>query len=108
MTKELKLNKQIMAHAEKLSVLELREPTYDEIASIGFPFTFDASGAIKPDSKVSLAYLPLLAGIPKSSAEQMDKLDIFKASMMILGFFTPSGTGETSDGDSTTSPGSGS
>lgn len=35
MMKELPLKKPIMAHNEKLHVLELREPTYDEIEAIG-------------------------------------------------------------------------
>lgn len=39
MIKELVLKKPIMAHNEKLHVLELREPSYDEIEAIGFPFT---------------------------------------------------------------------
>ncbi|EPK6614874.1 TPA: phage tail assembly protein [Enterobacter cloacae] len=107
MTKELTLKKPIMAHNEKLHVLELREPTYDEIESIGFPFTVSGDGTIKLDSSVALKYIPVLAGIPRSSAAQMAKLDIFKTCMQILSFFTQSETELTSDDDSTTSPGSG-
>ncbi|EPW6054850.1 phage tail assembly protein, partial [Shigella sonnei] len=47
------------------------------------------------------------AGIPRSSAAQMAKLDIFKTSMQILRFFTQSETGSTSGNDSTMLPGSG-
>ncbi len=92
---------------EKLHVLELREPTYDEIERIGFPFTLSAEGGVKLDSAVALKYLPVLAEIPRSSAAQLAKLDIFKACMLILHFFTQSETEQTSDDDSTTSPGSG-
>ncbi|MDR9947279.1 phage tail assembly protein [Enterobacter sichuanensis] len=107
MTKELALKKPILAHNEKLHVLELREPTYDEIEAIGFPFTVSGDGTIKLDSSVALKYIPVLAGIPRSSAAQMAKLDIFKTCMQILSFFTQSETEQTSDDDSTTSPGSG-
>lgn len=107
MTKELALKKPILAHNEKLHVLELREPTYDEIEAIGFPFTVSGDGTIKLDSSVALKYIPVLAGIPRSSAAQMAKLDIFKTCMQILSFFTQSETETTSDDDSTTSPGSG-
>ncbi|EOI1326889.1 phage tail assembly protein [Citrobacter koseri] len=104
MTKELVLKKPIMAHNEKLHVLELREPSYDEIEATGFPFTVSAEGAVKLDSSVALKYLPLLAGIPRSSAAQLTKLDIFKGCMLILNFFTQSETEETSEADSTTPP----
>ncbi|HHK9553072.1 TPA: phage tail assembly protein [Enterobacter sichuanensis] len=107
MKKELALKKPILAHNEKLHVLELREPTYDEIEAIGFPFTVSGDGTIKLDSSVALKYIPVLAGIPRSSAAQMAKLDIFKTCMQILSFFTQSETEQTSDDDSTTSPGSG-
>ena len=107
MMRELPLKKPIMAHNEKLHVLELREPTYDEIEAIGFPFTIVGDGGVKLDSTVALKYLPVLAEIPRSSASQMSKLDIFKACMLILNFFTQSGTEEASESDSTTSPTSG-
>lgn len=107
MTKELTLKKPILAHNEKLHVLELREPTYDEIEAIGFPFTVSGDGGVKLDSAVALKYIPVLAGIPRSSAAQMAKLDIFKTCMQILSFFTQSETDPASDDDSTTSPGSG-
>ncbi|EPE6976796.1 TPA: phage tail assembly protein [Citrobacter braakii] len=105
--KELKLSKPVKAHDEEIHVLELREPTYDEIEAVGFPFTVSADGGIRLDSAVSLKYIPLLAGIPRSSAAQMAKLDIFKACMLVLNFFTRSGTERTSDSASTTQPTSG-
>lgn len=93
---EIVLKKPVTAHNEMLHVLELREPTYDEIEALGFPFIISGEGSIKLDSQVVLKYIPLLAGIPRSSAAQMAKLDIFKTSMQILRFFTQSETGSTS------------
>ncbi|HEE9503846.1 TPA: phage tail assembly protein [Salmonella enterica subsp. enterica serovar Derby] len=91
-----------MAHNEKLHVLELREPSYDEIEAIGFPFTVSGDGGVRLDSLVALKYIPVLAGIPRSSAAQLAKLDIFKACMLILNFFTRSETEEDSESESTT------
>ncbi|EIE0649712.1 phage tail assembly protein [Salmonella enterica] len=91
-----------MAHNEKLYVLELREPSYDEIEAIGFPFTVSGDGGVRLDSSVALKYIPVLAGIPRSSAAQLAKLDIFKACMLILNFFTWSETEEGSESGSTT------
>ncbi|EAQ3386078.1 phage tail assembly protein [Salmonella enterica subsp. enterica serovar Derby] len=92
----------MMAHNEKLHVLELREPSYDEIEAIGFPFTVSGDGGVRLDSSVALKYIPVLAGIPRSSAAQLAKLDIFKACMLILNFFTRSETEEDSESESTT------
>lgn len=67
-------------------MLEIREPTYDEIEALGFPFSVSPDGGMKMDSQVALKYIPLLAGIPRSSAAQMTKLDIFKAGMIVMRF----------------------
>lgn len=104
---EYPLTAPVMAHGEKLHVLELREPTFDDIEALGFPFTVTTDGAIKVDSAVSLKYIPVLAGIPRSSAAKLALKDVFMISMKIMGFFTSSGEATDSDADSTTSPTSG-
>lgn len=105
--KVLELKKPIMAHDENLHVLEIREPTYDEIEAIGFPFTLSGDGDMKLDSRAALKYIPVLAGIPRSAASAMSKLDIFKACMIVLSFFYQSETEKASENGSTTLPGSG-
>ncbi|EIQ11671.1 hypothetical protein SFK1770_2818 [Shigella flexneri K-1770] len=47
---EIVLKKPVTAHNEMLHVLELREPTYDEIEALGFPFIISGEGSIKLDS----------------------------------------------------------
>ncbi|KAA5937607.1 phage tail assembly protein [Pantoea sp. Bo_2] len=94
--KELVLSSPITAHGEKLHVLELRQPTYDEITKYGFPFSI-GDGEVKPLSSACLEYIPVLAGIPKSSAKKINLFDIFKASMLIVGFFTQSGIQNASE-----------
>ncbi|OSK10454.1 putative bacteriophage protein [Escherichia coli M056] len=104
---ELELKKPITAHNETLHVLEMREPTYDEIETLGFPFSISSEGGVKMDSQVALKYIPLLAGIPRSSAAQMAKPDIFRAGMIVMRFFTGSETDGTSGSGSTMLRGSG-
>ncbi len=50
----------IAAHNEKSCVLELREPSYDEIEAIGFPFTALVTAASAGYSSVALKYIPVL------------------------------------------------
>lgn len=107
MIKELPLSKPIIAHGERVNVLELREPTYDEVEAIGIPFSYTTSGEMKLDTGSSLKYLPILAGIPRSSASQLSLKDVFMASMTIVGFFTGSEAAKTSESGSTTPPTSG-
>ncbi len=92
--KEITLNKPITAHGETLHVLELREPTYDEIEALGIPFSYTASGEMNLNTASALKYIPVLAGIPRSSAKQMTPGDIFLVGMAIMGFFTGSGSYE--------------
>ncbi|EOC1456633.1 phage tail assembly protein [Cronobacter sakazakii] len=103
MIKEITLSQPVMAHGEKLHVLELRPPRFDEVEALGFPFNVGADGAMKIDSAVALKYISALAGIPRSSAEKLALRDVFMISMHIMGFFTSSETEADSAGDSTTS-----
>lgn len=105
--KEIPLSKPITAHGETLHVIELQEPTYDQVAKFGMPFSVGEKGVVKLDSASALAYIPELTGIPLSSARQLALFDIFAISMSIVGFFTASKIPGSSDSDSTTPPGSG-
>nr|WP_241199538.1 phage tail assembly protein [Erwinia billingiae] len=101
------MTKPITAHGETLHVLEFREPTYDEVEQMGIPFNYTENGEMKLDTRACLKYIPVLAGIPRSSAGKMALKDIFMASMTIVGFFTGSEAAEISESDSTTQPTSG-
>ena len=90
MTISFVLKKSILAHDEELTVLDLREPTYTDIEKYGIPFDITENGDVKISTKSALGYLPDLAGIPRSSAAQLAPSDIFKLSMVIVGFFTES------------------
>lgn len=99
---ELQLSKPITAHGETLHVLEMREPTYEEVEKFGIPFGYGPGGEMKIDTRSALQYLPVLAGVPRSSAAQMSLKDVFIASMKIVSFFTASESLEGSESDSTT------
>ncbi|WP_311779053.1 phage tail assembly protein [Pantoea sp. YU22] len=105
--KEVLLSKPIMAHGEKIHVLEMRPPTFDEIETHGFPFTITSKGDIKLDTGAALPYVYLLAEIPRSSAAAMTAADLYKSAMSVMGFFTHSEAEKTSGDDSTTPPISG-
>lgn len=85
---QITLTKEITIAGEPLTEITLREPTYDEVASCGMPFTITGDGEVKMDLKATLRYLPVLADIPPSSAKQMSPKDLITASMAIVGFFT--------------------
>jgi hypothetical protein len=100
--KTLKLSKSIQAHGETLTFLELREPTYEDIAKCGNPISYGQSGDMKIDHTAALAYLPVLGQIPLSSVKMMSPPDLLAAQMLVVSFFTPSETPEDSDEGSTT------
>lgn len=93
--KTMELSKPIQVHGENVSVLEIQEPTFDQVEKFGIPFSYSASGDMRLDTRASLSYLPELAGIPRSSAQQLALKDVFMASMLIVSFFTGSEASES-------------
>lgn len=84
------LTKEITVGGEKVKELTIRAPEYDEITKFGMPFSYSDNGSAKVDMSCTLAYLPILADIPPSSAKQILPKDLVKISMQIVGFFTAS------------------
>ncbi|BAN97992.1 hypothetical protein E05_32260 [Plautia stali symbiont] len=105
--KSIALSKPIQVHNNKVTVLEIQEPTFDQVEKYGIPFSYSERGDMRLDTRSALSYLPELAGIPRSSAQQMALHDVFLASMTIVSFFTGAQSLAVSDDDSTTLPGSG-
>ncbi|ATW30087.1 phage tail protein [Candidatus Williamhamiltonella defendens] len=101
------LSKPIKVHNETISVLDIQEPTFYQVEKYGIPFSYSERGDMRLDTRSALAYLPELAGIPRSSAQQLALHDVFVASMTLVGFFTGAQNSAVSDDASTTSPGSG-
>lgn len=89
--KAIPLTAPIKAHGDEMSQLHLRRPTPAEVKKIGFlPYrVIDMdTGAFTPDMKVAGDYISVCAGIPPSSVDQLDLLDLNKLSWAICGFFT--------------------
>lgn len=84
------LTKEITVAGEQVKELDIRAPEYDEIAKIGMPFSYSDNGTANIDMRCTLAYLPILANIPLSSAKQILPKDLIAISMQIVGFFTAS------------------
>ncbi len=77
------------AHNETLHVLELREPTYDEIRRWVFLSLFPVKAVLNWIASGTEIY-PVAGGDPAFLGGADAKLDIFKTSMQILRFFTQS------------------
>ncbi len=84
--KSIVLSKPIQVHNNKVTVLEIQEPTFDQVEKYGIPFSHSERGDMRLDTRSALSYLPELAGIPRSSAQQMALHDVFLASMTIVIF----------------------
>ncbi|PAV02742.1 phage tail protein [Arsenophonus sp. ENCA] len=105
--KSIALSKPIQVHNNKVTVLEIQEPTFDQVEKYGIPFSYSERGDMRLDTRSALAYLPELANIPRSSAQQLSLHDVFVASMTIVSFFTSAQNLAVSDDEFTTLPGSG-
>lgn len=82
--KSIELSKPIQVHGETRTVLDIQEPTFDQVERVGIPFSYSERGEMRLDTRAALAYLPELA----SSAQQMALHNVFVASMTIMSFFT--------------------
>jgi hypothetical protein len=70
--------------------LELREPTVDDVADIGYPFLVinsDNGTAIQLQPKVVLKYTSRLAGVPPSTLKALSLSDLSKLQEAVMGFF---------------------
>lgn len=81
------LSKPIDAHGEKVTILELKEPTIKQARRLGMPFTFSSSGMPEPKIDVVCSYIAECASITNGAVEQISLSDITSLSWVIMGFF---------------------
>lgn len=82
------LRKPITAHDAELSVLELSEPTPEQIARLGLPYKYDTdAGALDFKMPVIMRYIAALAGIPASSVHQLRPGDLNDLALEVTSFF---------------------
>lgn len=88
MTEVINLSKPIKAYDEELNELTLRRPTVQEVKAIkALPYHFGSSGEIVPDADIAVRYVPVCAGIPLSSVEQLDLFDLNTVVWQVVSFF---------------------
>jgi hypothetical protein len=103
---EIILSKPISAHGKTVSVLELREPTIQDVRKHGFPYRVHTDGGIEIVAESVLGYLGTLAFLPSSSVDQIALADLSQIQGVIMGFFGDA-TGAESPTGLSTSPSSG-
>lgn len=88
-----KLTKPIKAHGQEVSEVTLRRPTSKEIKQIGrMPYLLDDGGKPTPNMAVMSDYLVVCLGIPESSLDQMELLDLNQLTWAVIGFFLNAGS----------------
>lgn len=82
------LTKAIKAHGQEVSEVTLRRPTAKEVRQIGrVPYLLDDGGKPTPNMAVISDYLVVCLGIPESSVDQLELLDLNKLTWAVIGFF---------------------
>lgn len=84
------LSKPIQAHGETLAELQLREPTIDDVAELGYPFLVvqgNSGGGIEIKPGVVLKYASRLAAVPPSSLKTISIGDLNRIQAAVMGFF---------------------
>lgn len=82
------LTKPIKAHGEELKTVTLRRPSPKEIRQIGrMPYWLADDNRPSPNMSVMADYLVVCLGIPESSVDQLDLVDLNKLTWAVIGFF---------------------
>ncbi|MDT9642647.1 phage tail assembly protein [Pseudomonas protegens] len=88
MSNTVKLQVPIEAHGEPLAELSLRRPTVQEVRAIkALPYKIDKSEEVSLDMDVAAKYIAVCAGIPPSSVNQLDLVDLNALSWAVASFF---------------------
>lgn len=81
----------IKAHGEEVHELTVNRPTIAQCRQVGrMPYVIadTKTGVYSPDLAVVAEYLSVCCGIPPSSVDQLDLLDLNQLAWKICGFFT--------------------
>ena len=72
---------------EKISELDLKEPTTKMCKQLGMPYTVDLDGMPHLNTAVCAAYISKLAGLPPSVIETLALQALNVLCWMVMGFF---------------------
>lgn len=81
------LSKPVQAHGEDISVVELQDPSFEQIQKLGTPVSLDGNGNFTINTQVALKYIPELAGIPPSSLKNLSAYDLNNLCWAVWRFF---------------------
>ena len=86
----IKLSRYLVHGDDEITELSLRQPTVEDVADIGYPFTLltgDGETRIELKPKAILKYASRLAAVPPSVLKDMALADFMAAQTEIMGFF---------------------
>lgn len=86
--KPYKLAAPIQAHDQELLELTLRRPTVAEVRAIkALPYKVDKNEDVSLDMEAAAKYIAICAGIPSSSVNQLDLVDLNNLAWAVSSFF---------------------
>lgn len=84
----MKLTKPITAHGEERHELTLKRPTTVQAREIGvLPYRVGEDGIPQPLLAPACRYIAVCAGIPPSSVDQLELVDLNALAWEVVGFF---------------------
>lgn len=83
----VELSTPIQAHGEEVSVLELKDPTFEQIQKFGTPVSLDSNGNYTINTQTAFKYIPELAGVPPSSIKTLGAYDLNNLCWAVWRFF---------------------
>ena len=101
--------KDVKAHGEIITVLNLPEPNGELIMELGLPFLVHAEGQMELRPKVAGAYAFRLGKVPLSTIKSLNAPDILAVQAAVMSFFGKSmdDLNSSSSSSPSTSPDSG-
>ena len=82
----VELSKPITVGDDEIKVLDLREPTVNDITELGYPFLIK-DGGVAIQASVIMAYIVRLSANPPSALKTISVSDFGKLQTAIMGFF---------------------
>lgn len=92
----VELSKTIQAHGKDYSVLELQDPSFEQIQKIGLPVSLDGNGNFTINAQIAFKYVPELAGVPPSSLKILGAYDLNNLCWAVWRFFMAKPESQTS------------
>lgn len=86
-TTSRKLTKPVMAHGERIHVIDLKEPNGSHVRRLGYPFTLNKDFQIVLIGDVVARYISELGEVPPSTVDSMAPSDLYQLGLSVAYFF---------------------